>query len=326
MTQLSIIIPVYNTEAYLRQCLDSVLADNSFTGEVVCVNDGSTDNSSSICMEYAKLYSNVKLFSQLNAGLSAARNTGIKNATGEYVMFLDSDDYLLPNIIDKILEIIEKHHSEVICTNVSCNGTSALFPINTSIQQCTGSGFMQAFFQQVGTAYPVQAWLYVCERDFLLRNDLFFKEGFLHEDEDFTPRLLMTTKKIELFNVLCQYHRVLRPGSITSMITEKHIKDLVVISRDLTSIIKNKEYVNTLIRSSVFQLYMETWERAVKNGIQPRKIYSGEDVENLMWLSQSKQERRTAYLAKINLLLSIRYYYYKVPLGCRKIINMLLPV
>lgn len=326
MTTLSIIIPVYNTEAYLRQCLNSVLVDNSFTGEVVCVNDGSTDNSSGICMEYAKQYPNVKFFSQPNAGLSAARNVGIKNATGEYVMFLDSDDYLLSNIIGRVLEIIEKHHSEVICTNVLCNGTNALFPINTSIQQCIGSEFMQAFFQQVGTAYPVQAWLYVCKRDFLLENDLFFKEGFLHEDEDFTPRLLMTTRKIELLNVLCQYHRVLRPGSITSKITEKHIKDLVVIARDLTNIIKSNEYESTLIRSSVFQLYMETWDRAVKIGIQPQKICREEDVENLMWLSQSKQERRTAYCAKINLLLSIKYYYYKVPLGCRKIINMLLPV
>ena len=89
---LSIIIPVYNVESYLAQCLDSVLVDNNFTGQVICVNDGSTDGSLAILEQYAAKHDNIEIITQANAGLSAARNTGLNAANGDYVFFMDSDD------------------------------------------------------------------------------------------------------------------------------------------------------------------------------------------------------------------------------------------
>jgi glycosyltransferase involved in cell wall biosynthesis len=106
--KLSIIIPVYNVEKYLSKCLDSVLVDNAFTGQVICVNDGSTDNSLTILEQYAKKYSNIEIITQSNAGLSATRNAGIKAAKGEYVCFLDSDDYWEPNVISSLMEQVER--------------------------------------------------------------------------------------------------------------------------------------------------------------------------------------------------------------------------
>ena len=103
MPSLSIIIPVYNVEKYLRQCLNSVLVDNSFTGQVICVNDGSTDGSLAILEQYAAQYSNIEIISQPNAGLSAARNAGLEKATGDYVFFPDSDDWIVAGALDKIL-------------------------------------------------------------------------------------------------------------------------------------------------------------------------------------------------------------------------------
>ena len=97
--KLSIIVPVYNVADYLPKCLDSLLVQDLSQNEyeIIVVNDGSTDNSGKIAEEYSKTYSNIILINQENQGLSGARNTGIQNAKGEYVQFVDSDDYLEPN-------------------------------------------------------------------------------------------------------------------------------------------------------------------------------------------------------------------------------------
>ena len=106
---LSIIIPVYNVEVYLSKCLDSILVDNQFTGQVVCVNDGSTDGSSAILEEYAKRVESGEfrvesfvVINQPNAGLSEARNTGLRAAKGEYVLFIDSDDWINADVLSKL--------------------------------------------------------------------------------------------------------------------------------------------------------------------------------------------------------------------------------
>ena len=114
MVKLSIIIPVYNVEKYLSKCLDSILVGNQFTGQVICVNDGSTDNSLNILEQYAKKYPNVEIITQPNAGLSAARNAGIKAAKGEYICFLDSDDYWEPNVLGGLMEQIERDKLDVL--------------------------------------------------------------------------------------------------------------------------------------------------------------------------------------------------------------------
>ena len=320
---LSVIIPIYNVEAYLQQCLDSVLVDNQFTGEVICVNDGSTDNSFAICSEYSKRYSNIKVISQPNKGLSAARNIGITNAIGKYVYFLDADDYRLPDAINNIVNAIEAGKSEVICTNVLCNESSPLLPFHLKISKCTGSDFLTNCYKQVGYSYPVQAWLYVCKRSFLQENKLFFKEGFFHEDEDFTPRLLMAVSEIELLNVPCQYHRTHRPNSITSKITNKHISDLVVIARDLTFALRKNCYENERMHSAIFQIYMNAIFRAEKYHISLNGTFLSSDIHNLKWLANTIQEKRAACLAGISLSLSSKYYNEDLPVFLRRLLNLL---
>lgn len=92
--RVSVIIPVYNAEKYIRQCLDSLLVQNNQRIEVICVDDGSTDNSLAILKEYEEAHQEVKVITQKNAGAGAARNNGMKYATGEYLSFLDADEFL----------------------------------------------------------------------------------------------------------------------------------------------------------------------------------------------------------------------------------------
>ncbi len=115
MPKLSIIIPVYNAEKYIRNCLDNILNQGFFDYECILVNDGSKDNSEAICSEYVKKDQRYKLINKVNGGASSARNAGIKAACGDYITFVDSDDYIINEIYSKCFEVIEKESADVVC-------------------------------------------------------------------------------------------------------------------------------------------------------------------------------------------------------------------
>lgn len=106
--KLSVIVPVYKVEPYLRRCLDSILTQKYVPMEIILVDDGSPDSCGKICDEYACIYNNVKVIHQRNAGLSAARNSGLKIATGDYISFVDSDDSILPGMYEEMIAMLEK--------------------------------------------------------------------------------------------------------------------------------------------------------------------------------------------------------------------------
>lgn len=110
---ISIVVPVYNVEKYLHQCIDSILEQDYEQIEIVLVDDGSTDNSGTICDEYAKKYSNIKVIHKTNAGLGMARNTGLEHVTGKYVTFLDSDDYIEKNLVSTLYTALKKNNVDV---------------------------------------------------------------------------------------------------------------------------------------------------------------------------------------------------------------------
>lgn len=114
---LSVIIPVYNTEKFLPCCLDSVINQNFKEGEleIICVDDGSSDNSLAVIKQYEKRYSFVKVISQTNCGVSSARNNGLKHATGKYICFLDSDDYIIKNSYSQCVKIMGKENAQSAC-------------------------------------------------------------------------------------------------------------------------------------------------------------------------------------------------------------------
>ena len=112
---ISVVLPIYNVEKYLRRCLDSVVNQTYKNLEILLINDGSTDNCLKICEEYAELDSRVQVINKKNAGLGMARNTGIDYAKGEYICFFDSDDYIELNTIEKLYKIIVSEQPEIVC-------------------------------------------------------------------------------------------------------------------------------------------------------------------------------------------------------------------
>jgi glycosyltransferase involved in cell wall biosynthesis len=116
--KISIVIPVYNVEKYIKRCLDSVINQTYKELEIILVNDGSIDNSGNICDEYAKKDERIKVIHKKNGGLSDARNIGIENAVGNYIGFVDSDDWILPNMYESLLNLCEEHDAQISICNV----------------------------------------------------------------------------------------------------------------------------------------------------------------------------------------------------------------
>lgn len=316
---MSIIIPIYNVELYLEQCLHSVLVDNMANNiEVICVNDGSTDNSLRICEKYALIYNNLKLITQTNAGLSAARNTGLKNASGEYVCFLDSDDYLLPNVLKAVKEqVINQMEVDVICCNALANGIELSFPTDFSFINGNGIQFCEYFYSKKHFAYPTEAWHYICRRQFLIKNQIQFKHGFLHEDEDFTPRILLAAQSVTIFSSPILFYRVKRVGAISATIKEKNFYDILQIVKDLCTYYK-KNSAPDLFYEMQYNLLLSTLYQMNKRGME----CSVDDINLLRSLSKNLQQIRTTKLASVNLKIAHAYYNYKMPRLLRKGVNI----
>lgn len=224
---LSIIIPIYNVAAYISKAAHSV-SQQAFPGlEVVLIDDGSTDDSLKICQEILRGV-DVVTVTQENMGLSCARNAGLTIASGEYVMFLDADDFLLPSALTNILSALEPDSPDVLFGRylrfTPKTGLLPGMPYDFNPPSCT----MQRTEYILGSLPEPSwnAWRYVCNRRFLLENNLFFEPGILCEDVPWTLTLLETAKTIEFMQAPFYAYFQRRPGSIMSSVNPKRITDL----------------------------------------------------------------------------------------------------
>ena len=214
--KLSIIVPVYGVAKYLPKCVDSLLAQDISDYEIILVDDGSTDECPQICDQYAEQYSNIKVIHQANAGLSAARNTGIAAATGDYIMFVDSDDYLQPNVLGALMEQVRRDSLDVLrfrYQNVRESG-DAFAPYkamtNYNDYSSTPTDGLAFLNERMGTqCYVVQ---FLVRREIVLQER--FTPGIYFEDTDWTPRMLLRTKRVASSDLVV-YNYLWREGSIT---------------------------------------------------------------------------------------------------------------
>ncbi|OIP84757.1 MAG: hypothetical protein AUK44_01245 [Porphyromonadaceae bacterium CG2_30_38_12] len=218
MAAISVIIPIYNVEAYISKCLDSVLKQPFTDFELICVNDASPDNSRDIVLEYQKKHSNIKLIDRENGGLSAARNTGIKNAIGKYLLFLDSDDYLSENILGAMYQQMETEHLDLLLGNIQWvyeDGKVVQEKQITDIISTVQEG-ENCFYTLIETDYYVpMAYNAICRRDFIVKNNLFFEEGYVYEDEMWTPEALIKAERVNGFTTY-HYNYFQRANTITN--------------------------------------------------------------------------------------------------------------
>lgn len=220
---LSIIIPIFNVEPFVEKCIRSCqkqdIAKEKY--EIICVNDGSTDNSLEIVKMLADEYSNIRVFSQPNAGLSAARNSGMCKAKGNYYMFVDSDDWIAENCLGKITCKLceEQPDALAICAANVINGKIVRRMSYSNDTPISGRELLK---KGVEPCVPFSIW----SAKFFKNYNLSFYEGIFHEDSEFTPRAYYLAQKVSFLNeqiyFVCQ-----NPNSITRTLNPKRSFDLV---------------------------------------------------------------------------------------------------
>lgn len=229
MLKISVIIPVYKVEPYLHQCVDSVLSQTYKNIEVILVDDGSPDNCPHICDQYADADPRVKVIHQRNGGLSAARNAGVQCASGEYVIFLDSDDFWnSPESLKKLVFRLEKKSPDVlnfayIRTDELGNVISERFNGIESMPSDVARPEDQLAYLTRYTLYIASAWNKIVRREIVL--EVPFEEGKTSEDIDWCARLIC---KAASFDFACEklYCYRQRSGSITQSFSERNCMDL----------------------------------------------------------------------------------------------------
>lgn len=249
--KFSMIVPVYNVEAYLDDCLTSLQSQEYTDFEVICVNDGSTDGSREILSEWESRFPQLKVIDRENGGLSAARNTGLETASGDYVVFVDSDDWVESTMLSRLAE--EAHGEDMICfacRKSDSGATDTLIP-----EQNGGWNYYNRHALEHREVPFVCVWQRCYRREFLLKNGLHFREGILHEDNEFTPRACMKAESIKVIPDVLYNYRV-RPGSIMTTRGMRSKESLITIGNELSELFAKELNIDkTIAYQALTQCY-----------------------------------------------------------------------
>lgn len=265
--KISIIIPVYNVENYLEDTIESVLRQSYTNIEIILINDGSTDNSKKVCESYAAQYGFIYLIDQENGGLSKSRNVGMKKASGDYIIFLDSDDFWEDNLLDILVEYLYENtdvdylffrHSEYFETTKHKKEKSLNIDPEI-INQLRGPDIL-SYILEKEKYFPWYACLSIIRSEFIRENNLLFHVDRNYEDVLWTPEVFMNAHKVGFVNKALYVYRRDREGQITSQLSYQNLRDSIFIA----------DYW----AKKTSQLDREEMRVKLMNNIVPRYFYS----------------------------------------------------
>lgn len=253
--KVSVIVPVYNSSAYLNRCIEAIISQTYENTEIILVNDGSTDNSPEILREYARKDGRIKVFDKENGGSSSARNLGIREASGEYICFCDSDDYYEKDLIEKLSKVFDENEDAVVaqCMAVCRNEDGTLFsgPLKDSgkIVPETNAEYFRELLLHVGDSSFCTKMI---KADFMKRFS--FNEGRLNEDFELLVKMLGEFDRIYTYEVI-GYNIILRFGSNTRNVYKNLFYDCMIENSDMVYGMAEKDYPDLLTEARKFQLY-----------------------------------------------------------------------
>lgn len=281
---ISVIVPVYNVERYLNRCVDSLINQTYKNLEIILVDDGSTDNSPQICDDYENRYESVKVIHKKNGGLSSARNAGIKQANGDYIGFVDSDDWVEADIYRTCKEMMQKYNCDIVDFKVefaSDEGMSEKINSIESVALVKGSDIIYDYLYRGQTD---KAPFSVCRK--LYRRKLFdgisFPEGKINEDIVTNYKVLENADSILYINKVGYYYFQKNEKSITSGELKKKDFDLLAASRELCVMSEKYEDVRTLrlAKIKLARSYFSLLAKSIVGGFS--EDISEEDIKYLL--------------------------------------------
>ena len=222
--KVSIIIPVYNVEAYLRKCLDSVVGQTYGNLEIIIVDDGATDDSYAICREYADRDSRIVLIHQENGGLSAARNTGIEHISGDYVLFVDSDDWIDVDMVRSLVNLATERNADVVSCGVMRTSDDNARADNSriNIKEYSARDYVYLMTRPAGVF--CYAWSRLIRRELVPDNA--FPVGKVFEDVMSMPEIIYNANKVVVTSAKYCYYRYRRTGISHGTFTYKAMHEM----------------------------------------------------------------------------------------------------
>ena len=235
--KISVIIPVYNSSTYLRKCLDSVVNQTLKDIEIIVINDGSTDDSKNIIEEYLCKYKNIIFIDQENKGIGKTRNIGIKKATGEYITFVDSDDYIKENMLEEYYKYAKKQNFDLVIGSYikKINNKEIIFENN---KFKTGN---VKTTPQILYLIEYGPWAKLYKREMLINNNIYFDEKRKYEDMPFVSKALLKSKLIGQITEPYYYYIIHNNSETTTM--DKRVFDILDILKEIKDYYKREYYL-----------------------------------------------------------------------------------
>lgn len=229
---VSIIIPVYNVEKYLRECINSIINQTLKDIEIICIDDGSSDNSFDILEEYAKIDNRIKIIKQANQGVSTARNNGIRLSNADYICFIDADDYISNDYLEQMYnKIVETNADIIINDNIIKFSNDNKNKIGNEISQKRENGIYDINSKFIQSMYP-SVWGKLYKKKMIFELGINFPCNLIHEDLCFNYKLLPYLRKAVQSNIGNYYYRQ-RQNSLTSKKKKTHSFDSIKVFENI---------------------------------------------------------------------------------------------
>lgn len=248
--KISIIVPIYNVSQYIVKCLDSIFDQAYQNIELILVDDCGIDDSMDVVHDYLVHHDSLDVHiiaHQSNQGLSAARNSGMAEATGDYIYFLDSDDFITPDCIESLIKPLQNKKYDVVVGNYQ-SSNSERSDLRLPDQELTDHEILESYANGL---WYVMAWNKLCRKDFLLNNNLTFEEGYLHEDVIWSFKLACKAQTMYVINKVT-YHYLVRSSSIMTSMSIEH--DITVYLKAFAKIIDFVKAEGILFGSSEYKI------------------------------------------------------------------------
>lgn len=256
---LTVVIPVYNVEKYLKRCVESVLVQEWHNYDILLVDDGSTDSSPQICDDYAKVYDFISVIHKKNGGLSEARNTGISHAKGDYVYFPDSDDWLEPQTFKELAEVLESQEFDIVSFNREFVKGEEDPIISDPLVTQVFEG-KDAFVQMLKHSYITGfANDKIYKKSLFIDNNISFPKGKYYEDLGTNYKLFLSAENVFATNQKYYHYLIDNPDSITQSWNEQKFSDMFEFYKDI--------FYSDFVRSRLNQEELQISQLYYVNGL-----------------------------------------------------------
>lgn len=277
---ISIIVPVYNTEKYLDQCIQSVLAQTYTNWELLLIDDGSTDSSGAICDKYAAVDKRIRVFHKENGGVSSARNLGLDNAKGEWITFVDSDDWVEPAMYFEMLEGACLQNSDIVYCDIRMVFTNCTTIHHVAAYDIDKKRFINNFI--------ASKWTSLC--NILVKRTLFEKHGIRHpvkiafcEDFDVSLRLMIVAQKIShIAKPLYNYNQTNQSSALHN-ISPLYYRDERIVNIGLIKFAQTKGFYKDIAKNLCWRLLKSEQEYILDRTMHNLFLITHPDSHNYIW-------------------------------------------